>query len=179
MDYLSNQKPIIIFGILAFLLIGAGILFYMTYTLVFPTNLTSDPTLENKLAKNPDDFIIFENDFQENSPTAIFFPSISPSITHSITPSVTCSVTPTITFYDLTPTVRTTSTLIPSFTPIPSFTKLPTLIYLPPTTVVTSRPVYTQPPPRACCKYCSTGKPCGNTCIARNKTCHVGPGCAC
>jgi hypothetical protein len=30
-----------------------------------------------------------------------------------------------------------------------------------------------------CCKYCSRGKPCGDTCIARNKTCHVGGGCAC
>lgn len=30
-----------------------------------------------------------------------------------------------------------------------------------------------------CCKYCSTGKACGNTCIARWKTCHVGHGCAC
>lgn len=32
---------------------------------------------------------------------------------------------------------------------------------------------------RACCKVCSTGKACGNTCIARWKTCRVGPGCAC
>jgi len=30
-----------------------------------------------------------------------------------------------------------------------------------------------------CCKVCSTGKPCGDTCIAREKVCHVGPGCAC
>lgn len=30
-----------------------------------------------------------------------------------------------------------------------------------------------------CCKRCSTGKPCGNSCIARNKTCHQPPGCAC
>jgi hypothetical protein len=31
----------------------------------------------------------------------------------------------------------------------------------------------------ACCKICSTGKACGNTCISRNDICHVGPGCAC
>lgn len=31
----------------------------------------------------------------------------------------------------------------------------------------------------ACCKICSKGKACGNSCIARNKTCHKGPGCAC
>jgi hypothetical protein len=30
-----------------------------------------------------------------------------------------------------------------------------------------------------CCKVCTTGKACGNTCIARDKQCHVGPGCAC
>jgi hypothetical protein len=26
-----------------------------------------------------------------------------------------------------------------------------------------------------CCKICSTGKACGDTCIARDKTCQVGP----
>jgi hypothetical protein len=31
----------------------------------------------------------------------------------------------------------------------------------------------------ACCKVCSVGKACGNTCISRQKTCHVGQGCAC
>lgn len=30
-----------------------------------------------------------------------------------------------------------------------------------------------------CCKVCSAGKACGNTCIAEWMTCHVGPGCAC
>jgi hypothetical protein len=32
---------------------------------------------------------------------------------------------------------------------------------------------------QACCKTCTVGKACGNTCISRDKTCHVGPGCAC
>ena len=31
----------------------------------------------------------------------------------------------------------------------------------------------------SCCKYCRKGYACGNSCIARNKTCRVGPGCAC
>lgn len=32
----------------------------------------------------------------------------------------------------------------------------------------------------ACCKHCgATSKPCGDTCISKDKTCHVGPGCAC
>jgi hypothetical protein len=30
-----------------------------------------------------------------------------------------------------------------------------------------------------CCKICTTGKACGDTCIARNETCRVGAGCAC
>ena len=30
-----------------------------------------------------------------------------------------------------------------------------------------------------CCRICTTGKACGDSCIARDKTCHVGPGCAC
>lgn len=30
-----------------------------------------------------------------------------------------------------------------------------------------------------CCKVCTTGKACGNSCIARSKTCHKGRGCAC
>lgn len=35
------------------------------------------------------------------------------------------------------------------------------------------------PPMRSCCKYCSTGIPCGDTCIAANRTCRKGRGCAC
>jgi len=31
----------------------------------------------------------------------------------------------------------------------------------------------------ACCKVCTTGKACGDTCISRSYECHVGPGCAC
>lgn len=30
-----------------------------------------------------------------------------------------------------------------------------------------------------CCKVCSTGKACGDTCISRAYECHVGAGCAC
>jgi hypothetical protein len=30
-----------------------------------------------------------------------------------------------------------------------------------------------------CCKVCSKGKACGDSCIARDKTCHKGKGCAC
>lgn len=31
----------------------------------------------------------------------------------------------------------------------------------------------------SCCKVCSTGKACGDSCISRAKQCHKGPGCAC
>lgn len=30
-----------------------------------------------------------------------------------------------------------------------------------------------------CCRICRAGKACGDTCIARDRECHVGPGCAC
>jgi hypothetical protein len=30
-----------------------------------------------------------------------------------------------------------------------------------------------------CCKICTVGKACGNTCISKYDICHVGPGCAC
>ncbi|WP_412060704.1 hypothetical protein [Rubrivirga sp. IMCC45206] len=32
---------------------------------------------------------------------------------------------------------------------------------------------------RSCCKYCSAGKPCGDSCISRSYNCNKGPGCAC
>ena len=37
----------------------------------------------------------------------------------------------------------------------------------------------TSPARAACCKQCTTGQPCGDACIALDKRCHVGPGCAC
>jgi hypothetical protein len=30
-----------------------------------------------------------------------------------------------------------------------------------------------------CCVTCRSGKPCGDSCIARDRQCNVGPGCAC
>ncbi len=32
---------------------------------------------------------------------------------------------------------------------------------------------------QACCKHCTKGKPCGNSCIDTKKTCRSAPGCAC
>ena len=34
-------------------------------------------------------------------------------------------------------------------------------------------------PRSECCKVCSKGQACGNSCISRNKNCHKGRGCAC
>lgn len=34
-------------------------------------------------------------------------------------------------------------------------------------------------PSRGCCKRCSAGQPCGDSCISRSKQCHRPPGCAC
>jgi hypothetical protein len=36
-----------------------------------------------------------------------------------------------------------------------------------------------QASPMACCKVCTKGKACGNSCIAKDKKCHQPPGCAC
>ena len=33
--------------------------------------------------------------------------------------------------------------------------------------------------PSQCCKVCSVGKACGDTCIQSTDICHVGQGCAC
>lgn len=40
-------------------------------------------------------------------------------------------------------------------------------------------PTWPASPSRSCCRVCTTGKACGNSCIARWKTCRVGAGCAC
>ncbi|HEX2864525.1 MAG TPA: hypothetical protein VHN99_08140 [Deinococcales bacterium] len=42
-------------------------------------------------------------------------------------------------------------------------------------------PVVTGPstPSTGCCRVCTVGKPCGDTCIAAGKTCHTPGGCAC
>jgi len=31
----------------------------------------------------------------------------------------------------------------------------------------------------ACCKHCTKGQPCGNSCISTRKKCRTAPGCAC
>ena len=42
-----------------------------------------------------------------------------------------------------------------------------------------SAPQLSTPAAQSCCKICTLGKACGNTCISQDKTCHIGAGCAC
>ncbi|MBC8254281.1 MAG: SH3 domain-containing protein [Ardenticatenia bacterium] len=69
----------------------------------------------------------------------------------------------------------------PPPTPIPTATPTQSpSAYMPEPTRPAAIPTpITQPPRRSCCKICTTGKACGNSCIARWKTCHQPPGCAC
>ena len=48
--------------------------------------------------------------------------------------------------------------------------------YVAPTPVA---PVAPSVPTNTCCKVCSKGKACGDSCISRSYTCHKPPGCAC
>lgn len=70
-----------------------------------------------------------------------------------------------------TPTPR------PTLRPTPRPTAKPTPTFTP-TARPTPRPT-PRPTQRACCKICTTGKACGDSCIARSNTCHKGGGCAC
>lgn len=68
-----------------------------------------------------------------------------------------------------------------SVTPLkPTATPVPTATLAPPTPVLLYKmPEPAPPPARSCCKICTTGKACGNSCISRSKQCHQPPGCAC
>jgi hypothetical protein len=71
-----------------------------------------------------------------------------------------------------TPSPTFPPTWTPTRWPTPTYTlwqRSPTTVYQP--TV--------GPAPRPCCKICTKGKACGDTCISRDKTCHKPPGCAC
>jgi hypothetical protein len=49
----------------------------------------------------------------------------------------------------------------------------------PPTATPTCTPTPTGSTAPVCCKVCTTGKACGNSCINVNYNCHQPPGCAC
>jgi hypothetical protein len=48
-----------------------------------------------------------------------------------------------------------------------------------PATVSCASPAYAASGFAGCCKVCKKGKACGDSCIARDKECHKGKGCAC
>jgi hypothetical protein len=87
-------------------------------------------------------------------------------------PTDTSFQLPTLTPYP-TETLTSIPLLIPSSTPRPTATLMP---FYPPTSIYVPQP---PPPARSCCKICTTGKACGNSCISRSYICHQPPGCAC
>jgi len=69
------------------------------------------------------------------------------------------------------PTPTSTATPVPTVRP----PRTPTPVVNP-----TSKPVVpSRSQPQTCCKICTTGKACGDSCISRDKVCHQPPGCAC
>jgi hypothetical protein len=99
----------------------------------------------------------------------------------------TAEWTATVTFIPLPPSILlNAATVIPTITP---FAQLPTraprpaatapmLYYIPNDDYVAPEelPSYDTV---GCCKHCTTGQACGNSCISWNYTCHKPPGCAC
>jgi hypothetical protein len=63
--------------------------------------------------------------------------------------------------------------------PTPTYTPSPTPTSIPIRAITPVPTPYSAPSVRTCCKICSKGKACGDSCIARNETCHKGVGCAC
>jgi len=96
-----------------------------------------------------------------------------PFTTTPTSPPTTSTTTSTIppTTSTVPVSSSTTSTIPPTSTVPSTTTSSTTTSTMPPTTSTIAPPT--------CCKVCTTGKPCGDTCIAKSDTCHVGPGCAC
>jgi hypothetical protein len=78
--------------------------------------------------------------------------------------------------------------LEPTVAPTRSPAPVPTLSPTPRPTVTPSPRPTVRPTPRptprptnrpSCCRVCTTGKACGDSCISRSDTCRRGPGCAC
>ena len=63
----------------------------------------------------------------------------------------------------------------PDPTAVPEWTQ----VVATPTSATSWTPNTNPSPSRSCCKICTTGKACGDSCISRSYTCRKGPGCAC
>jgi SH3-like domain-containing protein len=80
-----------------------------------------------------------------------------------------------------------TATSVPTVVPTAARTTAPTAMPKPAATSTPAQarplpapaPAPAPPPAVACCRRCTTGKACGNSCIAAHLTCRVGAGCAC
>lgn len=115
-------------------------------------------------------------------------------IAFAVAASLTACATPpaVVTMSDALPTEAATASVVEAAASsepadvVGSITPAPTAAAAV-TVPVTAAPIIPPPPiftpiaptAQACCKVCRAGKACGDTCIARNKTCHVGRGCAC
>jgi hypothetical protein len=141
------------------------------------------PTWTNEAPKKVDVII--------DVPTATDAPTFTPiPATFTLEPTVTATQT-------LTPTLKATNTIAVTATKIkatitrivtrsPTKAPVPTRVIIPtnPPIVIepTNPPVViepTDPPAQVCCKVCSAGKACGDSCISKDKTCNKPPGCAC
>lgn len=91
-----------------------------------------------------------------------------PTNTETVTPEPTVTIQPT-----------TTDTPTLTATPLLTSTPLPTVIIEPTDTPMPIIQPYAEPTQRVCCKYCSAGKACGDSCISGDKVCDEPPGCAC
>lgn len=95
--------------------------------------------------------------------TRISTPTVALTATQTVTPTMTATA-------GRAPTLARTPTRIP--------TASATLVQILPT-VFMPPPASAVPPAPVCCKVCRAGKACGDSCIAKDKTCNSGPGCAC
>ena len=135
--------------------------------------------------------------------TELALPAETLAPTETITPTATATIFATSTYFPTItglPTIPVTRTSLPSsthapstktpiptrastWTPIPTraatWTPIPTIRPSPTWTRVIVIAPTARPPARVCCKVCTSGKACGDSCIAKNKTCHQPPGCAC
>lgn len=66
--------------------------------------------------------------------------------------------------------------IMPEHLPTPANTSTPIEEILSPTAMPVAQPTIAS---QVCCKNCIKGKACGDSCIAKDKDCPVGSGCAC
>ena len=153
MTFSSSRKPSS-FLIIVLSIVGVCIL-ALCATVGISSIANSNPTPTSLVQMYISTFIASTSSAAQTQ-TEISAPILSAS---SIIPSVTFAST-------WTPLPMSSPSIIPTFTPVPNN---PLFII----------PTIAQIPRSACCKICSKGQPCGNSCISRKDVCHKAPGCAC